>query len=133
MATDYGSDWSTFALNKQGAQDLDTSFQVITGPRVVGEHIARRLLTRRGILDHAPSVGYDIFELLNSHVADYVVSAYIKQECDADERVRTATVSLSRNQDQLSIKISLELVDGATFPLVISISDLLANPKVILG
>ncbi len=56
--TDFVVDVSTFP-------DLDSSFTLITGRRVIAEAILRRLLTPRGGLAYDPDFGLDVRGWLN--------------------------------------------------------------------
>jgi len=117
MATDFGTDVSTFP-------DLDPSFATMSGPRVLGEAIARRISTPRGALHYAPNYGTDVRSYLNDAVTPAKLAQWqreIQAECQKDERVRSAAVSLSfQAQSQtMRITIGIETADGP-FTLVLS-------------
>lgn len=105
--TDYGTDVSTYP-------DLDATFGLITGPRVVAECVARfQEQVLRGVLN----ADLDPRELR-------VVQAAVRNSATNDERVQDAQVSvvlLSDNSLRCSTK--LVLVEGETFDFTLTISD----------
>lgn len=108
--TDYGQDVSTFP-------DLDPGFAAPTGPRVVAESIARRLTTPRGALFWAPDDGFDVRELLNESVTSAKLSQWtraLEQECEKDERVLSASITLTYDSTGMALQIaaSLDTADG---------------------
>lgn len=125
MADIYGSDLSTFSGsgNSIGLDPLGTP---ITGPRVVLEAVARRLMTPRGSLPGFPQYGFDLMGLLGKRltpVAKKRIEADIVAECEADERVLKATIVefVETSKDQYRLRIALQLTEGP-FALVLSVS-----------
>jgi hypothetical protein len=121
MATDFGIDVSTFP-------DLDPLLSSLTGRRVVGEAVARRLETPRGGLAFHPNYGTDVRQYLNEAITDaqiLEIQEAIKSECEKDERVLSAGVvaKFFPTSFTLRIQIELELSDGL-FRLVLAVSQL---------
>jgi hypothetical protein len=119
VASTFGSDVSTFP-------DLDPAFGEMTGPRVVGEAVARRLSTPRGALRYSPSYGYDLRDLLNESVTQASLVAWqsaIQAECEQDERVLQASAALSYDSSTMSLTITVGLLtaDGP-FKLVLLVT-----------
>ena len=117
--TDYGTDVSTFP-------DLDPTFGDITGPRSVLECVARRFLTKRGQVEYAPGDGLDVREFLSGGVDNrklFSLQAKMQAEAEKDERVLSASVSVTVNQERetLTAKLILELAEGP-FTLTLEIS-----------
>lgn len=129
MATDlYGTDLSTFA-GVGNAVGADPLFLPISGPRVVLEAVARRLMTPRGALPRHPGYGYDLLSLCSKRmttVARKRAEADIKAECEQDPRVLSATVvefaEVAGAPHRYRLRISLELAEGP-FDLVLGIGD----------
>ena len=121
----YGSDLSTFQVD---GVDLDPIMPLITGPRVVLEACARRLMTPRGSLLSAPDYGYDLLGKLSgrmSALARERIGSDISAELLRDERVLSAKVTEFSDQGLGSwrIRIAIGLATGP-FTLVISASSL---------
>lgn len=96
---------------------LDATFQLVTGARVVSEAIVRRLTTKRGTLFYAPDYGSDVRDLLLAKMDQRrldAARATIKAEVLKDERVESATVSLSFNprEERLSIRVEGAIAEG---------------------
>jgi hypothetical protein len=90
---DFGSDVSTFV-----AGDLDPSFNLITGPHVVAENIARRLSTTRGTMIDDPNFGLNLRDFLNSAMTPQQIFALqksVEAECEKDDRVLDASAQLT--------------------------------------
>lgn len=125
MATDYGTDISVVS-------DVDFSGRVVTGPRLVAEAVARRLLTPNGSLIGDPHYGFDLSQYINDDMGPADYAALISgatHECLKDERVLAAEVTLettsldaSRTQKRLDVSITLTISSG-TFDLVLGVSD----------
>ena len=125
MATDYGTDISTFASGT-AVPDLDPTMATITGARVVLEAVARRLMTPYGMLPEAPDGGIDVRSLLNDALPPSRILAYetsLAAEAAKDERVLQASCSLSFASDTgaLRIELGVQLREG-TFPLVLDVT-----------
>lgn len=105
--TDYGSDVSTYP-------DLDATFGLITGPRVVAECVAR---FQEQVLRGALNADLGPRELR-------VVQAAVRNAATDDERVQDAQVSVVLlSGGVLRCSTKLVLVEGETFDFVLAISD----------
>lgn len=107
---DYGTDISTF-LNG----DLDPAFTVISGPQVVVEAVARRLLTPQGSLISDPAYGYDVRWLLHADLdrkAEARAIGAMRAQVEADERILSSSVSLTRIGESLAIRVRFSTQDG---------------------
>jgi hypothetical protein len=123
MAVDFGTDVSTYV-----GGDLDPTFAVISGRRVVAEAIARRLETRRGALLRDPNYGTDLRAWLNrdfvgSAATLFRLKASVDREAEEDERVLSAdaTVTYEPAFQKLRIAIAIETAEGP-FELVLAVS-----------
>lgn len=122
---DYGSDIST-------VPDLDPSYSVITGPRVVAEAVARRLITPRGGLFYDLNYGYDVRQFLNAIITPGLastISSQCEQEALKDERVLGASVVVIQGPGQLSqltLNVDLKLQSGP-FKFVMTVGQALTN------
>lgn len=116
MATDYGTDISTFA---GVGCDLDPTFALITGPRVVLEHVARGLV---GELRGALNADVDNARLL-------VIKAACERVATDDERVLSAEaeVTFLLGQETAAVSVRVDLVEGETFTLVLQVSAVTAD------
>lgn len=116
----YGSDISTFP-------DLDPSFSLLSGPRVVGEAIARRLTTPPGSLPDSSAYGYDVRQLLELELdeADLAEArAAIARQVEAEERVLGADgIEVFLVDERLSVRVQLVLAEGP-FALTLQVSAL---------
>lgn len=123
MSVDYGSDLSL-------VDDLTPNMAVVSGLRLVGEAIARRLQTPRGALLDDSLYGFDVTSLINADMdrGDIAnLNAGVRSECLKDQRVRTAQVTSTFVEQQapslgyLQITISLGTNNGP-FTLVLAAS-----------
>lgn len=117
--TDYGYDLS-------GIDDFDLSMGLITGPMVVAQTVARRLITRNGDVIDDEDSGHDLRQYINEILSAselQTIGFYVQQEALKDPRVNdaTATVTQSLPDGSLSISLSLELDDGP-FSLTLLVS-----------
>ncbi len=118
--TDYGTDISTFP-------DLDPNFTVKSGPAVVAEAVARRLMTPNGGgLFYDESYGFDLRSYLNGALTTKTqsyVSSVVEQQALLDERVvdASANVTLNSATGKLRVDLNIETGDGP-FELVLAIS-----------
>jgi phage baseplate assembly protein W len=122
--TDYGFDVLVFP-------DLDASFSLVNDSRVLGEALARRLLTPRGRLDFHPNYGLDIRDFLNDAVTQdslFRLQAAAEAECEQDERVLDASVRATYDPDaeKLTLTISIDASSGP-FKFVLAVTDLTAE------
>jgi hypothetical protein len=122
----FGTDMKAFAPGSTGP-DLDPTFSLINGAEVVGDAVARRLVTPRGSLLHDPDYGFDLRGMLNARMTPQQL-AYIRngveKESTKDERVLSAKVqmSFSMSLQRLKVKVSLETKNGP-FSLTLLVSD----------
>jgi hypothetical protein len=130
MAINYGSTVRTIWGSSGG--DLDRYWRRVSGGEAVMHAILRRLITERGTLSWAPSVGFDVRGLLNEAISSssnaplLAIQNYVRAECIADERVEDATVtaSVNRSTAALTLSVDLQLSDNATFSFVVAVSAL---------
>lgn len=124
MATDYGTDISTFA-GVGGLVDIDPRFPLISGPRVPLEHVARRLMTMSGTLPGGQDGGFDLTTMAGKRMSAVTIKraeARIAAEAARDQRVRSAEARIEQvSQDRFRVRVSVRLVDGP-FSLVLSVS-----------
>lgn len=114
--TDYGSDF-------QAVEDLDSRLTLVTGPAVVAQAVARRLQVPRGGLWYAPDYGTDLRAYLLAPVRSrFALVAAIEAEATKDERVQSAKATVAFDGDRAEVTVTLELVDGRTFDLVLDVS-----------
>lgn len=104
--TDYGTDVSTYP-------DLDATFGLITGPRVVAECVARKLEV---ILHGALNADATPTSIRAIQVA-------IQSAATEDERVLDASAAVAHLGEALTASVSLALIQGETFDLTLRISD----------
>jgi len=86
----YGSDLSC-------VDDLTPHMLVDSGPRLVAEAIARRLITPRGALLDDATYGYDVTQFLNADIGPGDlgrIAAGVASECQKDQRVFSASVDV---------------------------------------
>lgn len=116
-----GIDVSTFVDG-----DLDPTFALITGPRVVAEAIARRLTTPRGGLPRHPGYGTDLRRWVNVALTPArraAVRSAVAGEASADPRVESIDVELVESGSSLRISITGTCAAGP-FDLVVDVADL---------
>lgn len=122
MVDFFGSDVSTF---RGGVAGLDPNFTIIREERAVIEAAARRLMTRRGSLPHAPEAGYDLTEKIGARVTPVMVArlkADVREELMKDERVLDARVEdLTGTVMAWSMRVALTLASGP-FSLVFRVT-----------
>jgi len=118
MAIDYGTGIASIGV--AGGLDMDPYWRRVTGPKVVAYAVARRLLVGKGSLWWAPDVGFGkagLMGLALEGIRDKdvpTIERLIQAECEQDERVLGAsvTVSWSAVTETLRVDIALELGDG---------------------
>lgn len=138
--TKYGADVSTFVVNPDGELDLDPRFTIISGPRVVAEAVARRLVTSRGTLKYDGDFGLDIRDWINSDIASaessitedpvlFALRSSIEGEAEKDERVESAAadVTYSRTDKTVTATVRITPVTGAVFKFVLAIDAVTAQ------
>lgn len=116
-AVDFGSCWSC-------VDDLVMPATIASGNRVVGEAIARRLITRRGGLVSDPNYGFDLGEFVEADLSPRdlaLVSSGIVAECKKDDRVVSAVATVTLAIGVLTAQIALT-TGGGPFTLVLAVS-----------
>jgi hypothetical protein len=116
MATDYGTDVSSFVLNDEGAMDLDPYFAEITGARVIAEAVARRWTSEKGSHFWDPDCGEDVRAYLNARFDPTSITdmeASLAAEAEKDERVARCAVLVTYEQGSKRLRIR-----GAITPAV---------------
>lgn len=120
---DFGTDVSL-------ADDLDPTGRMVTGTRLVGEAIYRRLTTPRGSLIDDPNYGMDVRLMLSRAATKRERDAIPKQlemEIKKDERVQTATVTV-KSLDLFNWVLEIACTTGAG-PFSLSVTVDQAGPK----
>jgi hypothetical protein len=93
---DYGTDCSTF-VREDGVADLDPTFALIDGVRVVAEQQARGLMTPRGSMADDPDT-VDLKEHESAQMTQRTLSALqtvIESNARQDERVASVEVEVT--------------------------------------
>ncbi|HEY8922881.1 MAG TPA: hypothetical protein VIU64_00800, partial [Polyangia bacterium] len=123
------ADLTDFGTDIAGWQYLAPVWGLASGRLNLCYAIARRLTTPAGALDDHPEYGYDIRQLLNDDFTAPKLSAArasIQAQCEADERVQSAAVSVSLPADgRMTITIQLEDAIGP-FDFVMSVDNVSA-------
>lgn len=124
MATDFGT--ATLGITDIPLISTQTSDPII----VIGQRVARRLLTPRGglaAIGDDPNFGWDVRQYLNGRMSPVRLAAaqqQIKDECEKDEAVLSADVQISFVSGG-AMKISIELTGASgPFTLVLDVSQL---------
>jgi phage baseplate assembly protein W len=120
---DYGTDLACIT-------GLSPECRSVSGLRLLSEAIVRRLTTPRGRVIDAPDYGTDLHDYLGAEFTPRTsaqIVAAIKGELDKDERIAQSEPviqtldSLARS---MTIAIAVTTVEGVTFRLVMSVSQL---------
>lgn len=127
MSTNYGTDTDAITT-------LPRRRAVCSGPRNVGNALARRLSTPAGALlaispEYGDGYGYDLRALLNSSFSpaqEADARAAITAQALADERIASVDVGfdLDRRASTLTVSLEVELAEGEAFVLVLAVSAL---------
>jgi phage baseplate assembly protein W len=116
---DYGSDVLTFP-------GVDPNLTLSKGGRVLAEALARRLCTPRGSLPFHEDYGLDLRSFLNEAVTSdslYRLKSAVERECEADERVESASVSLDYNAQTRRLRVRIEATTAqGPFRLTLAVS-----------
>lgn len=125
-ATDYGSDLSTYADPNTGVADLDPTFTVISGPRIVVERIARKLMTPTGSM-FKQGWGIDLREALQGSLTPGQIGQLrgtIADQITQEPEVESVdlTIDYTLQQRRLIITGQITLITGQVFPLVLVIT-----------
>lgn len=111
---DYGSDFA-------GVSDISPTLREVSGPRVVAENVACRLISPRGCLWYAPAYGFDVRQFFSGHLKDPgSISAGVVEQAEQEERVDSADAQVTFIGNALVIRLSLVLSEG-TFDYTLSI------------
>lgn len=124
MTIDLGTDIAT-----PDALDLDPYFTPVSGWRALGQALARRLTTPRGSLLDDPSYGYDLRSRLNDSLTPGdlgALGAVVKRELEADERVETATPTITFVAGALRVAARITTAAGP-FRLVLAVGAVTAE------
>lgn len=108
--------------------DLDPTFFVVSGFTALGQAIARRLLTPRGQLIDDPNYGYDLSQFIDADVGPYDlprIQTFAQQEVLKDERILSATVTMTLNSGNLLIQVNL-VSNAGPFQLTLNVSNVTA-------
>jgi hypothetical protein len=121
MSDALGSDW--LALN-----DLDVYGQVVSGLACLGQDLLHRFTTPRGGLFYDLSYGKDLRVYLEESLTPERIAAIpseVSQEAEKDERVQSATTTVSYNAitEKLTISITCTTAAGP-FTLILEVSKL---------
>lgn len=138
----YGSDLSTFADPASGQADLDPTWQVISGPLVVIQRIARKLMTPTGMM-LKPGWGYDLRSLLQSSLTPAqigavrgIISEQVSEEPEVDSVQVTISYTLQLRTLEIVVLTTLK-GDETPFPLVFTLTpdkvSAIINDMVLLG
>lgn len=117
MATDFGTDLSCLT-------DLSPTMATVSGRRLLGEAVARRLQTPRGRLLKHPDYGFDLAGHLNDDLSQADIAAIgsgVEAECLKDERVIAAAVVSTFAGGTLTVVITITDADGP-FVLVFAVT-----------
>lgn len=125
-AVDLGTDVSC-------TTDLDPAFALVFDSTALGQALLRRLITPRGMVGDDPDYGTDVRAFMNETQSGdfgFRLQSAIERECEKDERVAsaTATVTLNASGTQASVSVAVEFVtDASLFTLVLAISAVTAT------
>lgn len=105
------------ALGKDisGVEDIDPFLSLTSPERAVAEAVARSLLHAVGKLFWARNRGYDIRQHLHRFLDNLEnIKVGVEQEIAKEERVKSSTVSISRQASHVDIVIDLRLTQTET-------------------
>lgn len=115
--------------------DLAAPARLVSGLRVVGEAIARRLLTPAGGLIDDPEYGLDLRQYVNGDLtrADLArLASEVETEARKDERVAAAKAVVAYDERAFKLTVTIEVRTGAgPFSLVLTVSQ--ASATYLLG
>jgi phage baseplate assembly protein W len=118
LATDFGSDVSAIP-------DLDPAFTLRTGARVLGEALARRLMTPSGSLFYDPDYGLDLRAFLNESFTPRTAAklqTLIAAEVQKDPRVASVAVVVTFNPAARTMRVQLSVeADAGPFQFVLGV------------
>lgn len=115
-----------FGTDLSGITDLDPVLAEVSGLKMLGQALARRLITPRGTLCDDPNYGYDVRGELNDDLAPADVgriASSIDAELRKDERVAdSATTATLTAAGVLTTVTVVTPSAGPSFRLVLGIS-----------
>jgi phage baseplate assembly protein W len=117
-----------FGMGNDAVTDIPLKHRYVSRLKNLGNGIARRLSTPRGSLPYSPDTGFDLRDALNdgqtlAKLATY--EAAIARECEKDDRVQAASVSVDTSNiiSTGSLKVTIVLQTAAgPFKLVLSVT-----------
>lgn len=128
MATDYGRDISCTDSLRTG--------RYVTGYRLIGEAIYRRLTTPRGTLrggEAEENYGLDLVGLLGARATDDLVATLpdrIRNELLKDERIETVEVEIVSTGNDVTTALEIRIRVGSSsgpFSLVLGVNSVTAE------
>lgn len=124
-AVDYGSDLSTYQNLQSGVADLDPTFAVIRGPRVVVERIARKLITPTGMMLKA-GWGYDLRSFLQASPTTAEIGqlrGIVQDQIEQEPEVASVDVTIAYTLElrTLTITARVTLKTDVVFALVFTL------------
>lgn len=115
---DYGTDLDW-------ASDLAKNAGTVSGTKLLGQAVFRRLITPRGSAFDCPDDGLDIQEFLSLPMTQAQLAAVpgvIRQEILKDERITGAEIALTKLADGFDLKIRCTPSEGPDFELTLGVS-----------
>lgn len=104
MTVDFG-----FDLNTPDVADLDPYFTAISEGELIGQALARRLVTPRGalaLIGDDPRYGYDVRVHLNDEDPNVgAIEAAVVEQLVLDERVQRATATVTFDSEAGTLQI----------------------------
>lgn len=119
MATDYGSDVSTFPGG------VSPDWTLVEGPRSIAESVLRLWLTERGTLLTDESAGLFLLEYLGAGLADEDLETLARQlelEALGEERVASCIALVVRLGEELRIQGQIVPIEGEAFEFVFTLT-----------
>ena len=110
--------------------DLDPAMSEVSSAKNVAQSLARRLTTPRGRLIDDPNYGFDLTQYLNDDVspADLArIKAQAEAECLKDERVASATFTMTMPANGVAIVTIVTTGSAGPFTLVLSVTSVTAT------
>jgi hypothetical protein len=102
--------------------DLDASLSLVDGRTGLGQALARRISTARGMLFYDPTYGIDIRGQMNRPFTATQAARLVEGECIKDERVNDVAATVEFSDTTETLTITLQVDDGrGPFDLTISI------------
>lgn len=104
--------------------------RTVTGPELVAQSVAIRLLTRRASALGAPNDGLDLRELLHAELTATELAqlpGQIRAEVLKDDRVRTCEVKLVPAGSSYNVSIAGVCSNAESFGLIVPVAELQAK------